>query len=69
MDEFLRETKQFLVKDLMTCKPGASLEEVAKMMLQRHVHRLYVLDDSDKLVGVVSTSDLCRFLAKALHKR
>lgn len=38
--------------------PGATLQEAAREMLQRRVHRLVVRDGRGRLAGVVSTRDL-----------
>jgi CBS domain-containing protein len=55
------------VKDLMTSRPAtvqmtAEVKEAAQLMMYLEVHRLYVLDD-EKLVGVISSSDLGRSIA------
>jgi CBS domain-containing protein len=58
-----------LRKELILADPSASLEEAAKMMLTHHVHRVYVLDRAGHPVGVLSTTDVCVFLAKTLGKQ
>ncbi len=40
------------------------VSHVARSMLDGHLHRLLVVD-GDKVVGIVSTSDLLRLLAEA----
>jgi CBS domain-containing protein len=45
---------------------GDLLETVAKTMRNNHVHRVYVVDDSRKPLGVISTSDLTVLLAASL---
>jgi CBS domain-containing protein len=45
-----------------TVTADASIAEVARTMVDGHVHRLLVAE-SDKLVGIVSTLDLMRSLA------
>lgn len=52
-----------LVQDLMSTevvsvRVDASLQEAARRMLRKHVHRLIVVDDQQQMVGVVSTMDL-----------
>lgn len=52
-----------LVKDLMhpgviTCKPDATLGQVATMLDQHQVHALFVTDRDGRIVGVVSDFDL-----------
>ncbi len=57
------------VADLMT-RPAVtipakgSVGDAARMMTDRHVHRLVVVDDSGQAVGVISESDLVRDMAQ-----
>ena len=53
------------VRHLMTRPPvtvhlGATVEQAARLMLERHIHRLVVVDDAGSPIGVVTTSDLLR---------
>jgi CBS domain-containing protein len=41
---------------------GTSTEHAARLMLTRHIHRLVVIDDEDRAIGVVSSLDLLRTL-------
>lgn len=55
------------VRDLMTPRPvtigpAATVKEAAQMLLYADVHRLFVLD-GDRLVGVISTTDIVRAVA------
>lgn len=52
-----------LVKDLMhpgviTCKPTASLGQVAVMLNQHQVHALFVTDRDGRIMGIISDFDL-----------
>lgn len=52
-----------LVKDLMhqgviTCKPNATLGQVATLLDQHQVHALFVTDRDGRIVGVISDFDL-----------
>lgn len=63
-DELLEQTT---VKDIMSGTPAtiprtATLDEAAKHMLYRDVHRLIVTSEGD-LAGVISQSDIVRALA------
>lgn len=61
----------------ITASSNMSLEEVAKLMVTQHIHRLFVSVDEEikparvwpkyreKLVGVISARDLVRELAKS----
>lgn len=38
----------------------SSLDDAADIMVQRKIHRIAVVDQNDKLVGIVSRSDILR---------
>jgi len=58
---------EVMTKDLITVGPGTSLREAAKVMADRWIRHLPVLD-AGKLVGVVSQRDLAGILAGALNE-
>ena len=47
----------------ITVKPDKSLRDAAKQMQAHHIHRLPVLDDNGKLVGILSRGDIIRSMA------
>jgi len=51
---------QIMSKPALTIESGASIEEAAKQMDQRRVHRLVVVDAAAVPIGIISTSDLVR---------
>jgi CBS domain-containing protein len=56
------------VGDVMTSAalsvlPTASIREASALMVNHHVHRLTVVDESDRLVGIVTTFDITRWVA------
>lgn len=60
------EDDGLLVRDIMTptvlaVDVGMPVSQVAKAMLEGHVHRLVVIDDT-KVVGIVSSTDLLQVL-------
>ena len=65
----LNETRisEVMSKDLMTVGPGTSLREAAKVMADKWIRHLPVLDGG-KLVGVLSQRDLAGVLAGALNE-
>jgi CBS domain-containing protein len=58
---------EVMTKDLVTVGPGTSLREAAKIMADRWIRHLPVVD-SGKLVGIVSQRDLAGVLAGALNE-
>lgn len=63
-----RKTHARAVRDVMTrpvigVRPSASLKQIAKLMEERRIKRVPVLD-AGRLLGIVSRADLVRQLAK-----
>lgn len=54
--------RHLMTRPAMTVHLGATVEHAARLMLERHIHRLVVIDDDGAPVGVVTTSDLLRVL-------
>lgn len=54
-------------KDLITVDPGTSLREAARIMTEKWIRHLPVLEGG-KLVGIVSQRDLAGMLAGALNE-
>ena len=65
MDE--TRISQVMSKDLVTVGPGTSLREAAKVMADRWIRHLPVLD-AGRLVGILSQRDLAGVLAGALNE-
>lgn len=58
---------QFSVEDVMsknmvTIKPTTSVREAAEMLAEGHFHSLPIVDKSDNLQGLVTSTDLIRYL-------
>jgi len=51
---------QIMTRGCITVTPHTTIEEVARIMLDRHISGLPVLDDAARLIGVVSESDFLR---------
>ena len=49
----------------ITISPDKPLREAAKIMRDRKIHRLPVLDDSEQIVGILSLSDIIRDMAQS----
>ncbi len=58
---------EVMTKDVVTVGPGTSLREAAKIMAERWIRHLPVLDGG-KLVGIISQRDLTGVLAGALNE-
>lgn len=49
-----------MVKDVVSVGPEASLREVASLMLERRISGVPVVDDAQRVLGIVSEGDLIR---------
>ena len=49
----------------ITISPDKPLREAAKLMRDRKIHRLPVLDDSEQIVGILTLSDIISEMAKS----
>ncbi|NOZ73517.1 MAG: CBS domain-containing protein [Chloroflexi bacterium] len=58
--------KEIMTSPVYVAAPECPIEEVARMMLQRKFGAMPVLDDDDKLVGIVTESDIFRMFVDML---
>ena len=54
---------EVMTKDAITVKPTKPLREAAQLMHERNINRLPVLDESGKVIGIVTRGDIIRFMA------
>lgn len=62
------DIKDLQARDIMRCDvikvtSGTKLRDLAKLLEERHITGVPVVDSSNKLVGVVSQTDIIRFYA------
>ena len=50
--------KDWMTKDVITVDPEASMMRAAKLMKEKNIRRLPVVDDRGKLVGILSDRDV-----------
>lgn len=50
-----------MTRDIAVVHPGTSLLDAAKLMLQRQISGLPVVDDADRVVGMLTEGDLVRW--------
>jgi CBS domain-containing protein len=55
--------EEVMTRQVLTVRAGASLTEAAKIMVNAGVHRVPVLTARGALAGLVSTSDIVRWVA------
>ncbi len=49
---------EYMNREPITVKPETSLARLAQLMIEAHVHRLVVVDEQEKPVGIVSPFDI-----------
>jgi CBS domain-containing protein len=59
LDASMVRAKDIMSAPLITIEPDLSLEDAAKLMAQKKIKKLVVMD-RDKLLGILSTTDLVR---------
>ena len=55
---------QFMTADPVTVSPGTTIGALAQMMMDAHIHRIIVVDQDERPVGVVSATDILAALAR-----
>jgi CBS domain-containing membrane protein len=61
------EVRCYMTPDPVTVRPSILITELARMMLDAHIHRLIVVDAQGRPVGVVSSTDVLAAVAYADH--
>jgi len=54
---------EVMTKDPIIVKPDKPLRDAAQLMHERRIHRLPVLDESGKVIGILTHADIIRFMA------
>lgn len=60
------KVEEIMTKDVITVSNDAPLEEAARMMSERKVGALPVLDDRNKLVGIITETDIFKIFVDML---
>ena len=57
--------RDHMTPDPLTAKPETTIAQLARTMMDAHVHRLIIVDDQRHPVGIVSTIDIVAAVAQA----
>jgi CBS-domain-containing membrane protein len=60
------KAKDIMTKDVITVRPDATVEDLARLLMEHHISGVPVVDDAKKIVGIVTENDLIR-KNKRLH--
>jgi CBS domain-containing protein len=53
-----KKVRDYMHPGLITCRPNASLGQVAVMLSQHHIHALMVVDRDGRIIGIITDFDL-----------
>jgi CBS domain-containing protein len=56
---------RYMTTDLVTATPATLIAEVARRMIDNHIHRLVVVDDQLGPIGIISSTDILAAVAAA----
>ena len=59
------EVRWHMTRELVTAEPVATITDLARRMLDAHIHRIVVLDEGGYPVGVISSTDILAAVAHA----
>ncbi len=57
-----KQLAMIMHKDPITCNCDCTLDVAAKRMIENNIHRLPILNDDDKLVGIVTPLDILPYI-------
>jgi CBS domain-containing protein len=59
------QVRNFMTTDPVLIKPDVSIRVLARMMIDAHIHRVIVVDNDKRPIGVVSSTDVLAAVAYA----
>jgi CBS domain-containing protein len=58
------EVERYMTTDLVSVDPATTIGELARLMLDAHIHRVVVLDAGGRPAGMVTTTDVLAAVAR-----
>lgn len=62
----MQKARDIMTRDVISVKPGTTVEELARILMEHHISGAPVVDDAGSLVGIVTEHDLIN-QEKRLH--
>jgi CBS domain-containing protein len=53
-----------MTKNVITCTPDTTVNEVASILVKRNINRLPVVDEDNHVVGIITRGDIVRSISK-----
>ena len=63
------EVCRYMTTDLVTAIPETPIGDVARRMIDAHIHRVIIVNDQGRPIGIVSTTDILAAVAYAAQDR
>lgn len=60
----LTELQRYMTADPVTVERDVSIAKLARMMVDAHIHRVVVVDENHKPIGIVASTDLLNALGR-----
>lgn len=54
----MKTAKDIMIKDVISVSPDTDISKAVKILLENHINGVPVIDDNNKLVGILCQSDL-----------
>jgi CBS domain-containing protein len=61
--------RTFMTSDPVMVSPMATIQELSRLMLDAHIHRVVVVDPRNRPIGIVSSTDILAAVAYASETR
>ena len=56
------DAQQIMTAEVITARPNAEGSDIARLMQEKHIKRVPIVDEAGKLVGIVSRQDIVQML-------
>ncbi len=56
-------------RGIIACKPETPMDEVVRIVIEKDVHAIIVMDDATQALGIISHTDIIRFYREDLSQR
>src|SRR5258707_7523274 len=58
------EVRAYMTADPVTTTPSTPISDLARSMIDAHIHRIIVVDENDRPIGIVSSTDVLAAVAR-----
>jgi len=59
------EFKRDDISLLVSCTMDDTIQDIVQRMVSRHIHRIFIVDNNNKLIGVLSLCDIIQILSNS----